>query len=81
VLLWNVAVTARATEDLVPTLCVGNGRRDAPRRDFYAQRQGLHSYAERGNEESQTIRAAVFSRGSASKDGISELTRAPELLQ
>ncbi|POA45992.1 hypothetical protein C1893_22280 [Pseudomonas sp. MPR-ANC1] len=49
---------------IVPTLCVGMplGTLRVPTREFDAERQGLHSHAERGNDQSAILQLDVIQR-------------------
>ncbi len=49
---------------IVPTLCVGMslGTLRVPTREFYAERQGLHSFAARGNDQSAILQLDVIQR-------------------
>ncbi|RAI64537.1 hypothetical protein DOZ69_17820 [Pseudomonas fluorescens] len=53
---------------IVPTLCVGmpQGTLRVPTREFDAERQGLHSRAERGNDQSGAAVQSLFDASSVS---------------
>ncbi|TBN42088.1 hypothetical protein EYC95_18060 [Pseudomonas sp. BGI-2] len=46
---------------IVPTLCVGMPQRTLCVRFWDAERPGLHSHAERGNDQSAATKKATFS--------------------